>query len=115
MEYESNKVTRRGVKIDVWVRQTGEHVKNYKIKRMLENPRFFSPTEVDEINQEFSFELSLLQMNCQTWEVSVRTTQNFGRNGLPLGSAGESGDFSPIYPNSLMDILASSLCNPSKK
>ena len=64
---------------------------------------------------DFAFSLVKWEIDCKKWEMRTLDGSDYDINGVTFGTKVSQGDFSDIYPNSLMDVAAIELCKVKRK
>lgn len=112
-EYDPQKLTRSGKKLLFWVKVSGDGQKHILSNAFRDGGL---GQLADKYEKNYHFSLNKWELNCQNSTMKLIISVDYEKNGNVLSSSENiQKEFSQIIPESLMDVSASTLCNPKKK
>ena len=115
-EYDPARLKRNGENITLWIKQSGYKIKQVGGEKFKQRPDLYSAREAEEYESRYAYSLVQFEIKCRAREFRIVTKSEYDSGGIPFGDARDKPtDFFPIYPDSLLDVTATKLCNPKKK
>lgn len=110
--YDNQRVRRSGQLLYVWTRAEGAGYKDSVLEYYRRNA--LSPSQTQQFIERFAYRLTHWQVDCALRTMKTLAVADFDAAGEPVYTNENPGEASVIFPDSVVDAAAQSLCLPAR-